>query len=548
MAKSNNEIKISKAKGRPMLTWVGKKPLERVTAYPAQAVERFSAPSPSQGEGWGEGEQWADWPEKYPQGGLLFHGDNKDVLAHLLANGFRGKVKLIYIDPPFDSGADYVRKVQLRGKGGSSKIEGEEYTLGEQVQYTDIWANDNYLQFMYERLLLLKELLVEGGSIYLHCDWHKNHHLRVLLDEVFGTEGFRNEIIWSHTIIGMGQNVYPKAHETIFWYVKGKGGDLNIERKSVRIPYKDRILKNLQKDEKGYFYTRGRMTRQATDEEIASGAGTKTYVDPEAGKIAPDVWNDIPGGGVTDLWEDIPTYRVQGDDYLGYPTQKNDALLKRIIEGSSDLTDIILDCFAGSGTTCDLAQKLGRRWIGCDINKGAIQTTAKRLQAVMCEQVRSANGQPQGQLVEDENSPPKPAQLGFTSWRVNDYDLQIQHNEAVQLACEHIGIVRSRTDPFFDGRLGNRLVKIIPFNHPRRRSIWRPSTTSCSAVPMSSAISAWSVSAWSWRRAPGSSSTTATGRSTAFISLNCAPIKSTAASSGTSRCSPRWLCSVTASG
>ena len=95
------------------------------------------------------------------------------MLAHLLANGFRGKVKLVYIDPPFDSGADYVRKVSLRGATGTAKLDGETYTLGEQVQYTDIWANDNYLQFMYERLMLLKELLAEDGSIYLHCDWHR---------------------------------------------------------------------------------------------------------------------------------------------------------------------------------------------------------------------------------------------------------------------------------------------------------------------------------------------------------------------------------------
>ena len=121
------------------------------------------------------------------------------MLAHLLANGFRGKVKLVYIDPPFDSGADYVRKVSLRGATGTAKLDGETYTLGEQVQYTDIWANDNYLQFMYERLMLLKELLAEDGSIYLHCDWHKSHHLRCLMDEVFGAENCLNELVWKRT-------------------------------------------------------------------------------------------------------------------------------------------------------------------------------------------------------------------------------------------------------------------------------------------------------------------------------------------------------------
>src|SRR5512136_852758 len=170
-------VPISKAKGRPMLTWVGKRPLTQVTAFPAQYVETFDPVSDTVKR---KGDLWNSWPKAYPHGGLLFHGDNKEVLAHLLANGFRGKVNLIYIDPPFDSGADYVRKVSLRGVKGTAKIDGESYTLGEQIQYTDIWANDNYLQFMYERLMLLKELLASDGSIYLHCDWHKSHQLHCL--------------------------------------------------------------------------------------------------------------------------------------------------------------------------------------------------------------------------------------------------------------------------------------------------------------------------------------------------------------------------------
>ncbi len=127
------EVKITAAKGRPMLTWVGKRPLRHVTAFPAQHVETFAPVETSAAVD--NPEIWKTWPAAYPHGGLLFHGDNKEVLAHLLANGFRGKVKLIYIDPPFDSGADYVRKVQLRGVEGSATLEGEAYILGEQ-RYT----------------------------------------------------------------------------------------------------------------------------------------------------------------------------------------------------------------------------------------------------------------------------------------------------------------------------------------------------------------------------------------------------------------------------
>src|SRR3972149_5702736 len=140
--KNETRVEIKPAKGRPMLTWVGKKPLRHAIAYPAQLMESFNATPPSalgiaqQAGGLGP---WPDWPKDIPQSGLLFHGDNKDVLAYLLANGFRGKVKLIYIDPPFDSGADYVRKVNLRGATSTAKLEAEAYTLGEQIQYTDIW-------------------------------------------------------------------------------------------------------------------------------------------------------------------------------------------------------------------------------------------------------------------------------------------------------------------------------------------------------------------------------------------------------------------------
>lgn len=140
-------------------------------------------------------------------------------------------------------------------------------------------------------------------------------------------------------------------------------------------------------------------------------------------------------------------------------------MVRRIVETSSNFGDLVLDSFIGSGTTAAVAQELGRRWIGCDINKGAIQTTAKRLQAMMQEQATAAAAPKQKALAENEDAG-KPCQFSFTTWRVNDYDLQIQHNEAVELAAEYIGITRTRTDGYFDGTLGNKLVKIVPFNHP----------------------------------------------------------------------------------
>ena len=448
------EVKISAAKGRPMLTWVGKRPLRHVVAFPAQHVETFDPAGDAAKRG---GDLWKDWPEAYPRGGLLFHGDNKEVLAHLLANGFRGKVNLIYIDPPFDSGADYVRKVSLRGPKGTVKLAGEGYTLGEQLQYTDIWADDNYLQFMYERLLLLKELLAENGSVVVHCDWNVVHLLRSVLDEVFLSQNFVNEIIWQHAVIGAGRGIYrrlPKAHETLLWYVKNDAYVFNTEDREVRVPYKDRITQHLTQDEKGFYYTRGRT---GTDNPWSKDPRyLRTYVDIEKGKL------------VHDVWDDLTTYRAQGDEYLGFPTQKPEALIARIVSLASDPGDLVLDCFIGSGTAAAVAQKLGRRWIGCDINRGAIQMTSKRLQGIIQEQIAAFATAKQERLpsVGEPEATTTPAQLSFAVFRVNDYDLAIHHEEAAQLACEHIGVTRTRTDAYFDGVRGKSLVKVVPFSHP----------------------------------------------------------------------------------
>ncbi len=174
-------------------------------------------------------------------------------------------------------------------------------------------------------------------------------------------------------------------------------------------------------------------------------------------------------GVIGSLWADIEAYSYTHD----FKTEKHESLLARIIEMASDEGDLVLDCFAGAGTTLAVAQRLGRRWIGCDINKGAIQTTVKRLRGIIAEQIvtarKSAAEARQGSLLDtdsEDEEPPRPCAFGFTVWRVNDYDLQIQHNEAVNLACEHIGIERTRSDSYFEGTLGKKLVKIIPFGHP----------------------------------------------------------------------------------
>ena len=424
-------VKVGNAGGRPMLSWVGKRAPASVQAFPAQWVESYGDEAES-------GALWDTWPDGLRRGGLLYHGDNKEVLAHLLANGFRGQVKLIYIDPPFDSGADYVRKVELRGPKGKVKLEGEGYTLGEQIQYTDIWANDNYLQFMYERLLLLKELMAPESIIVLHCDWKKSHHLRCVMDEVFGSQSFQNEVYWYfyNKMHDDRKGILPRATNTLLVY--GIGSTQKLHK--LAIP-RENVVKQLK-----------RVKVDGVLENLKDEDGNLVYQDSDS-KTLDNVWGIplIP-----------PADHKQKTDY---PTQKPEALLDLVLLGYTNPGELVLDAFIGSGTTAVSAQRLGRRWIGCDINKGAIQTTAKRLQLAIEEQIADGSKSAQGTLLGEDKTSPLP-QRGFTHWRVNDYDLAIQHNEAVALACEYLGVERLRNDAHFDGLQGKRLVKIIPFGHP----------------------------------------------------------------------------------
>lgn len=478
--KNETRVEIKPAKGRPMLTWVGKKPLRHAIAYPAQLVETFHAQSKIKNR------------KSEIEGGLLFHGDNKDVLAYLLANGYRGKVKLIYIDPPFDSGADYVRKVNLRG--GAVSLDSEEYSLGEQIQYTDIWTNDSYLQFMYERVLILKELLAEDGSIYLHCDYRRGHYLKCLLDEVFGSDHFMHEIVWQRTYSRGASKTINNIHDVLFVYSKGQ----DVVWNKVQMPVSQDYLESrfTMVDEKtgksfqGVVLTapglsggetggewrgfnpssQGRHWAYRIQELERLDAEDKIYWPREGGWPRLKRFADeVKGIALQSVWTDISPVNSQAYEDTGFPTQKPESLIERVLLIGTNPYDIVLDCFLGSGTTAAVAQKLGRRWIGADINKGAIQTTVKRLQGVMMEQ---SDLSPQPPLpfghdvLKGEGEPPEPAQLSFAVYRVNDYDLQIQHNEAFNLAVEHLGMTRSKTDAYFDGTLGKKLVKIVPFNHP----------------------------------------------------------------------------------
>ena len=418
------EVKIREAPGRPMLHWVGKSPVAAARLVPAQLMESFRADNPPKAPNF----------DNFMEGGcnLLFHGDNREVLSTLLVSGFRGKVDLVYIDPPFDSGADYVRQVKLRGRRGG-KTRGEGQSIAEQVQYEDIWANDNYLQFMFERLMLLRELLSDRGGIYLHCDEKKSHHLRFLLDEVFGAENFRREIVWDITVLSgyktLAKN-WIRGHESVLYYSKT---DAPIFNRLVQ-PHSDEYLRMFnQRDDKGKYLVAHGVKRYLEDVE-------------EQGKPFGDVWGDIMS------FQQQPT----AAENVQYPTQKPTALLERIINASSNEDSIVLDCFAGSGTTAAVAEKLGRRWIAADINKGAIQTAMGRLQRMARKKNNGGKG-----LTET-------GMRGFIHYRVNNYDFRAE-NGFKEIVFAKYGVDRTRRDPFFDGTMDSCLVKVAALDKPLSR-------------------------------------------------------------------------------
>ena len=413
--------KFEPIKGYPELRWAGKRPFTGTSYYPAQLKESYGSPSES------------GWMNR------LYWGDNLQVMSHLLKE-FRGKVDLIYIDPPFDSKADYKKTIKRRGK----EVQSDTSTF-EEKQYGDIWTNDEYLQFMYERLILCRELLSETGSIYLHCDWHRSHYLRGILDEVFGCEMFVNEIVWGYKDVGGGRNnnFYKRKHDTIFWYSKGKNYKTSeIGRGTLSQSTLDRFS--------SLFDNNGIITYRKFKELRPSEFSTRK----SQGRV-PDNLDEVflsksYGRQLEDYWIDINPLRTRADkdnpdEILEYPTQKPEGLLARIIKTVTIPGDLVFDCFMGSGTTQAVAMKLGRRFLGADINMGAIQTTTKRL--INCAKELNT------QLPTDGNE----HFTGFEVYNVNDYDFFRNELEAKQLIIEAFGMQRLPENSLWDAELDGRI-------------------------------------------------------------------------------------------
>ena len=394
---SVEDFKFEPIKGQPMLNWRGKRPFTSTQFYPAQLKESF-------------GEETDGWMNK------IFWGDNLQVMSHLLKK-YRGQVDLIYIDPPFDSKADYKKKIELRGK----KAENDK-TAFEEKQYTDIWSNDEYLQFMYERLIMLRELLSSNGSIYLHCDWHKSHYLRIIMDEVFGNEYFKNEVVWYYRRWNIAGSSYAANHDTLLYYTKSKSE-----------------------------HTYNQLYIPKSEKSSAQGKSWISVIGEDG--VRRSVQTDEPTKGVPmpDVWEISMINPVAKErTEVNYPTQKPEALLERILTVSSNPGDLVFDCFMGSGTTQAVAMKLGRRFIGADINIGAIDTTIKRLSKVAIDI--------------NETLQTEIHYTGFEVWNVNNYDVFRNPIQAKDLLIEALELQPLPDNNLYDGEKDGRMVKIMPIN------------------------------------------------------------------------------------
>ncbi len=376
-----------------VLSWPGKRAPQAASALRPTLLETFEPHRFEQSAA----------PRPSPLANTLYYGDNLPILTHLLDSGLAGQVRLIYADPPYDSGVTWTRKVRLR----QPRRNGADPVLLEQAQYTDAWPEGAYLQFIYDRLPLLRSLLAEDGSLWLHCDHRRVHHLRCLLDEVFGAENYLNTITWrSQTARGAKVNAFyfPHSAHAILIYARHRATPTrwNPPRKRIVLTEAEAAAE-FMRDERGFFrtsdpgtYAFASLKQLHAEGRLYAPYGGQVVIDEAAQRVYPSNGGNLGvkyyltklgndryqvERAVDNIWDDIPGLGTTPGEDLGYPTQKTAALLERILTTGSDPGDLVLDPFCGSGTMPAVAARLGRPWLACDANYGAIQTTIRRLYA-----------------------------------------------------------------------------------------------------------------------------------------------------------------------
>lgn len=343
-----------------------------------------------------------------PQGNLLMRGECISACAYLKEQGIQ--VDLVYIDPPFASGADYAKKVYVRRnphvaeaiRQAEEQLDIEELRSFEEKMYGDVWNKESYLNWMYENLLAIKSVMSDTASIYVHLDWHIGHYVKILMDEIFGEDNFRNEIVWKRSTTHADAEFYGNNFDTIFFYTKGQNYTFN----TVFQNYEERYLARFtQSDADGRKWDSGNLTAKGLqgggyDYEYKGIRSlwrcpkeTMERLDKEGrlhfttkggirSKVYLDELNGMPSQA---LWTDLNPVNSQAEERVDYATQKPEALLERIIKASSNEGMVVADFFGGSGVTAVVANRLGRRFIHNDIGINSIQTTRDRLVAAKAE-------------------------------------------------------------------------------------------------------------------------------------------------------------------
>ena len=489
------------------LVWNGKSSEVCTAVLPFQTLEHIDEPraeTRTQGELFdARGRQTQGWTNK------LIWGDNKLILSSLKSGALRrqiedaGGLKLIYIDPPFDVGADFSMDIEIGGETFH-----KEPNLLEQIAYRDTWGRgaDSFLSMIYERLVLMRDLLTADGAVYVHLDYRMLHGVRLAMDEVFGRERFLNQIVWKRTSAHSSANRYGPVHDALLFFSKSESPTWN----QVFQPYDDHYISQFytHKDEDGRRWTRsdltGAGTRQGETGDNWRGINVTSRgrhwftstaeldrLDaegrihwPAAEGTMPRLkryLDEQPGVPLQDVWTDINPIHNMGPERAGYPTQKPEALIERILRASSNEGDLVADFFCGSGTTAAVAEKLNRKWICTDLGKFAIHTTRKRLVQVQRE-LKAAEKPFRAFEVLNLGRYERAAYLnvgGRMSATQREQALAQKEAEFHALILRAYKAEALDGDGFFHGKRSARLVVIGPINLPVGRLFVEEVITEC---------------------------------------------------------------------
>jgi DNA modification methylase len=509
------------------LVWNGKTSEVCNVVLPFQTIEQVDEPRAEKPEDTARqadlfstdsrGRQLKGWTNK------LIWGDNKLILSSLKNGPLReeiekqGGLKLIYIDPPFDVGADFSMDIEIpdstppglplsgeekgfpTDKGGSRGVETftKKPNILEEIAYRDTWGKgaDSFIAMIYERLVLMRDLLADDGSIYVHCDWRVTAYMRLILDELFGTDNFINEIIWkrtsAHSDAKQGSRYYGRQHDTIFYVRKNSKAIWNQQY----VPYDEEYVKQNYRmvdvngrrfqavdltaakpggdtsyEWKGYTLKSGRYWAYSKENMKKFEDEGRLYYTSSGLPRLKYFLDEMPGVAAQDIWTDI-LLSSQSKERLNYPTQKPEALLERILKTSSNEGDLVADFFCGSGTTAAVAEKLGRKWIVSDLGKFAIHTTRKRMIGV--QRKLKADGKDYRAFeILNLGKYERQHYIGVNpDLREEQKQQQLAAKEAAFLDLILRAYRAEKTDGFasFHGKRAGRLVAIGPVNLPVTR-------------------------------------------------------------------------------